>query len=165
MRSTGVLSITIAAATLFIAALATATGQQVSAASSRTGSTAVSNAVREIGDAATGDRWLLERDPAVPGGPGRLVRIAAGEEELPQAASGQSRSEKTSSFRVIRDGDKVVVEEHTAVMDAELEAVALSGARAGARLRVQLKIGGKIVSAVALGLGRVTTTPVTGARP
>lgn len=128
-------------------------------------SSPVSDVVREISDQATGARWILERDPAAPGGPGRLVRIATGEERSPQAANGLSRSETALQPRVIRTGDRVVVEEHTAVMDAQLEGVALSGARSGASLRVRLKVGGKVVSAVALGPGRVAITPLTGARP
>ena len=33
--------------------------------------------VREIDDPHTGDRWLLRRNDQVPGGPGRLVQVAA----------------------------------------------------------------------------------------
>ncbi len=133
----------------------------VAGASAAVQSIAHPNVVREIGDPSTGDRWLLEPNPAEPGGPGRLVRVAAGENVPQQAATDQGRSKKDSP-RVIRAGDRVVVEEHTAVMDAELEGVALIGACAGARLRVRLKIGGKVVSAVALGPGRVELGTETG---
>src|SRR5579875_1549075 len=118
----------------------------------------------EIRDPATGDRWLLERDPAVPGGPGRLVRLAAGEPMPPQAARAGREQEKASP-PVIRAGDRVGVEEHTAAMDAELEAVALSGAPSGARLRVRLKIGGRVVNAVALSPGRAAIRAAAGERP
>lgn len=125
-----------------------------------------SNVVREIVDPATGDRWLLECDPTSPGGPGRLVRVVPGEDGRPQTADGRGHNEeKVLPPRVVRASDRVVVEEHTAVMDAKLEGVALSGARTGATLQVRLKIGGKVVSAVALGPGRVAVTPVTGAQP
>lgn len=153
------------AAAIFTAGLAGAASQKVARAFPAAAPTAASNIVREIGDPATGDRWLLERDPAAPGGPGRLVRVSVGEDTPTQDASGQCRDDRTLPPRVIHAGNRVVVEEHTAVMDAELEGVALNGARSGASLRVRLKIGGRVVSAVALGPGRVAITPVRGARP
>jgi len=158
------MSMTIAAA-IFTAGLAGAAGQEVARAFPAAPPAAASNIIREISDPSTGDRWLLERDPAAPGGPGRLVRLSAGEGTATQDAGGQSRDDRTLPSRVIRAGDRVAVEEHTAVMDAELEGVALNGARSGASLRVRLKIGGKVVNAVALGPGRVAVTAVTGARP
>lgn len=164
----GVLSITIAAAT-FTAGLTAAAGRLVSGAAPARQMIALlsspSNVVREIVDPATGDRWLLEDDPASPGGPGRLVRVADEKNGGPQAATSQGHNEKASPPRVVRAGDRVLVEEHTTVMDARLEGVALSGARSGATLRVRLKIGGRIVSAVALGPGRVVITPAMGAQP
>lgn len=153
------------AAAIFTAGLAAATGQQAASALSVARPAAVSNVVREITDPATGNRWLLKRDSAAPGGPGRLVRVSAGENEPQRITSGQSRDERTLPPRVIRAGDLVVVEEHTKVMDAELEGVALNGARNGATLRVRLKIGGRVISAVAEGPGRAAIQPGTGARP
>jgi hypothetical protein len=118
----------------------------------------------EIRDPATGDCWLLERNPAAPGGPGRLVRIAAGE-PMPRQAAKAGRQKEKASPPAIRAGDRVVVEEHTAAMDAELEGVALNGARSGSMLRVRLKIGGRVVNAVALAAGRAAIRPAAGVRP
>ncbi len=118
----------------------------------------------EICDPATGDRWLLERDPAVPGGPGRLVRIAAAG-PMPRLAASAGRQRQKPSPQTIRAGDRVVVEEHAAAMDAELEGVALSGARSGAMLRVKLKMGGRVVNALVLGPGRVEIRSAAGVRP
>jgi len=55
---------------------------------------------------------------------------------------------------VIHTGDEVTVEEHSAVIDARLQAVALGSAAAGSELRVRLRIGGKVVDALALKPGR-----------
>ena len=103
--------------------------------------------VRDIPDPATGEHWLLVADPAHPGGPGRLVIAERGGE------SGQSSTEELAV--VIHPGDKVVVEEHTAAVEALLEAVALEPAAAGSGLNVRLKIGSKIVRVVAIAPGRV----------
>lgn len=156
-------STTIASA-IFTAGLAAAAGQYAVGSLSVARPTPVSNVVRVISDPSTGDRWLLERDPVAPGGPGRLVRLSAGQEP-PLAANDRIRNEKALPPRAIRAGDRIVVEEHTAVMDAELEGVALNGARTGATLRVRLKIGGRVVSAVAEGPGCAVIQHVTGTQP
>lgn len=159
-----VVGTTIAAA-ICAAGLAIAIGQQDADALSDARVVTVSSVVREISDPATGERWLLEHDPAVPGGPGRLVRAATDEDEPKQTAGAQSRNEKAWSPCVVRAGDRVIVEEHTTVMDAELEGVALNGAQSGMKLRVRLKIGGKIVNVVAQGPGRVAIPTAAGVQP
>lgn len=116
--------------------------------------------LREIDDPATGNLWLLEQEVGHPGGPGRLVLATGG-----HAASGTGENGSPSAgeavpvtpvsdMLVIRAGDAVMLVAHTAVMDAALEAVALAPARAGAAFPVRLKMGGKVVKAVALGAGR-----------
>ena len=47
-----------------------------------------------------------------------------------------------------------MVEEHTPVVDARLEAVALNPAMAGSVFNVRLSVGGRTMRAVALGPGR-----------
>lgn len=117
--------------------------------------------VREIVDPATGNRWLLERQ--VSGAPGKLVQVGAGNAALSGARS------ISSSTPVIRAGSPVTLVAHTAIMDAELEATALTTAAAGAELRLRLKIGGRIVRGTALGPGRAEWLPqsgtVNGVRP
>jgi hypothetical protein len=54
----------------------------------------------------------------------------------------------------IRAGDLVVVERSTAIVEARLEATALETAAKGSAFHARLKIGGKVVLAVALGQGR-----------
>jgi len=66
---------------------------------------------------------------------------------------------------VIRAGDRLIVEEKTAVAEVRLEAVALGPAGNGFPLLVRLKIGGRVVRAVALGPGRAAFAPETEARP
>jgi hypothetical protein len=111
--------------------------------------------VREIDDPHTGDRWLLMRNDRFPGGPGRLVLVAA-HRNAPGGAAvrlvGEAR--EAQFLPVIHAGDHLIVEEHTARVDAVLEARALNPAAPGAAFDVRLTIGGHVVRAVALGPGR-----------
>ncbi len=115
--------------------------------------------VREIDDPDTGHRWKLMRDPVHPGGPGRLVLAAGPGIEPVSASSGDRKRVAISAARpaphypVIHAGDALLVEEHTAVVEARLEAVALGPAVEGASFRVRLKIGCRVVRAVAVSAG------------
>lgn len=115
--------------------------------------------LREVDDPATGNRWLLEREAGHPGGPGRLILAGS---NLAKARNSLQSAGKPVSSPVIRAGDALTLVAHSAVMDAELQAVALAPARAGAALRVRLKAGGKIVGAVALGPGQAEWAPGSG---
>jgi hypothetical protein len=66
---------------------------------------------------------------------------------------------------VIRAGDRLIVEEHTALVDAVLEARALTPAAPGSAFDARLTVGGRVVRAVALGPGRAALQLETGARP
>ncbi len=123
------------------------------------------NVVREIDDPHTGDHWLLMRNDSDQGGPGRLV-----------LAQGRSRSEKVHARTVARQmapgvesvihaGERLTVEEHTAVADSVLEARALGPAAVGSVFEVRLTIGGKVVRVVALGSGHAVLQTESGARP
>ena len=122
--------------------------------------------VREIDDPHTGDRWLLVRNDQVPGGPGRLVLVAAhrrpsgGAIWRPAGPTGDAQI-----LPVIRAGDRLIVEENTARVDAVLEARALNPAASGSALDVRLTIGGNVVRAIALGPGRAALQPGAGAQP
>jgi hypothetical protein len=105
--------------------------------------------VREIDDPHLGDRWLLERDPSHPGGPGRMVLLSG-----VRPGSGAAGRQPWTPTPVIRLGERIVVEEHTPVVDARLEAVALNPAMAGSVFNVRLSVGGRTMRAVALGPGR-----------
>ena len=128
-------------------------------------------AIREIDDSATGDRWLLVRDIANPAGPGRMVRIETGKADLTGGVEGEPARKGTQSPAaapvrpVIHAGDVVIVEEHTSVIDARLEAVALGSAAVGAEFKARLKIGGKVLRVVALAAGRAEMTPGSEAQP
>ena len=63
---------------------------------------------------------------------------------------------------VIHSSDKLILEEHTAVADARLKAVALGSAASGGEFRARLEIGGKIVAAVAVGPGRAVFAEESG---
>jgi hypothetical protein len=109
--------------------------------------------VREIDDPSNGDRWLLVRNDQLPGGPGRMVRIAA---HRATGGAGQLAAGPTADAAppVIRSGERLLVEEHTARVDAVLEARALTPAAQGAVFAARLTIGGMVVRVVALGPGR-----------
>ncbi|HEX4756948.1 MAG TPA: hypothetical protein VH308_03165 [Terracidiphilus sp.] len=114
------------------------------------------DAVRVIDDPHTGNRWMLVRNPDHPGGPGRLVLAAdtngARHDKMADSTPAPApRSSSTPERPVIHAGDKLVVEEHTAIVDARLEGMALSPAIRGAFLKVRLSIGGKVVRAEAVG--------------
>ena len=66
---------------------------------------------------------------------------------------------------MIHAGDKLIVEEHTAVVEARLEAVALGPAAQGAVFKARLKIGGKVVRAVAVSAGHAVFAPEEAAQP
>ncbi len=119
--------------------------------------------LREIDDPHSGDCWLLFRDPSHPGGPGRLVLAPQQASSWRGSAEGHPRS--MQRMPVIRAGDALIVEEHTAVVDARLAAVAVSAAASGGELRARLKIGGKVVRVVALSPGLAVFAPDSEAKP
>jgi len=121
---------------------------------------------REIDDPHTGDRWLLMRNDQVPGGPGRLVLVAAHRNAAGGAAPrAAGPTGDAQILPVIRAGDRLILEEHTARVDAVLEARAMNPAAPGASLDVRLTIGGSVVRAIALGPGRAALQTETRARP
>jgi len=105
---------------------------------------------REIDDAATGDRWLLVA--GVAGGPGWLI-LAEHRDVAESAAKTELPLAESVDRPVIRAGDAVIVEEHKALVDARLEAVALNPALKGALFRARLKLGGALVRARAIAPG------------
>jgi len=162
------LAASIAASSLACAqASESSSGPQVMVSSSEPTAAQV---VREIDDPHTGNRWLLLRDGAHPGGPGRLVLIAKADTKREEIAANGQKSALAElapgEFHpIIRAGDKLIVEEHTAVIDTYLEAVALGPAVTGAVFGVRLKLGGKMMQAVALGPGRATMQIGTEVQP
>ncbi|MFZ0395609.1 MAG: hypothetical protein WCF17_22775 [Terracidiphilus sp.] len=116
---------------------------------------------KEIDDPGSGLRWMLVEDPAHLGGPGRLVSLRPGESK---ALTPKSAARVVKANPVIHAGEAVQVEEHTAVVDASLQAVALDSAIPGGMLRVRLRIGGRVLKARALAVGRAALEPA-GDRP
>ena len=128
-----------------------------------------SRLIRVIADPNLGNLWLLCRDLETPGGPGRLLQVAAGRPVPHGPLQGGVPSRDTQdSDRVIRlvihAGDRVVVSENSAVVDARLSAVALESAIPGSGFNARLEIGGKVVRAIALGSGRASLAPEPGVR-
>ena len=115
--------------------------------------------VREIDDPHTGERWLLMSDSTHPGGPGRMVPVV-------EMRSRTLLNEPLGAplRPVIHAGDRLIVEENTPMAEARLEATALGPAAIGSPFEVRLKIGGKVLRAVALAPGRAAIQPETGVR-
>jgi hypothetical protein len=122
--------------------------------------------VRVIDDPHSGEHWLLLQDESHPGGPGRLV-LAAGRREGSSGgpASRTGETDRVAVLPVIHAGDRLVVEEHTAIAEARLEAVAMGPATTGSTFAVRLKIGGRVVRARAVASGRATFAPETETQP
>jgi hypothetical protein len=119
--------------------------------------------VREINDPHTGDRWLLERNPENLGGPWRMVLIPG--TGHPDAGAAKVWQPKAEMLPVIHSGDRIVIEEHTAVADVSLTAVAMEPSLTGGAFNARLTVGGKVVRATALGKGRAVFASDTGRRP
>ena len=112
---------------------------------------------REIRDPQSGADWVILPNAANPGGPGRMVLEA---QVSPSRATTEAK--KVAPVVTVHLGDRLVVEEHTRVAEAYLEAVALEPAVAGGSFHVRLKIGGKVVRVVAIAPGRAALAPSTG---
>lgn len=130
---------------------------------------AIEEIVREIDDPATGDRWLLKRNAQDSAGPGRMVLLAR-KNTLPapavnSAGSARGGVEAGDSLALFRAGDHLIVEQHTRLIDAVLDAIALSPAREGESFRARLSIGGRVVKAIAVAPGHAILLPDSGARP
>lgn len=112
----------------------------------------------EIDDPNSGARWLMYA--SANGGPGRLVLVSSSRGTAPRGTA-QARGVDAPRLPrpVIRAGDRIVLEEHTPVVDARLEAIALGPAAPGGDLRVRLAIGGRTLAAVAVTAGRALLAP------
>ena len=134
-------------------------GQQLTR-SSEASAESPGEVIRSIQDPHSGERWLLMRNNDHPGGPGRLLLADARERSSGAAVPGTAPRSQAMRLALpgevvaIRAGDRLVVEEHTAISDVRLEAVALEPAKVGMTLTVRLKIGGREERAVALAPGR-----------
>ncbi len=118
--------------------------------------------VREIADPYTGMLWVLSRDASHPGGPGKMIATS---ERVADVRRGVVPRTTVTMVPVIRAGDGILVEEHTRLVDLELEAVALGPATPGKMLHARTR-SGSVLCATALGPGRAelatgTATPRT----
>lgn len=130
-----------------------------------TAEAAPDNVLREIDDPSTGDLWLLLRDLSRTGGPGRLVLARPGAGTQRTADHGPAQTASAGERPIIHSGDAVIVEEHTARVDARLEAIALGPAVNGAYFKARLKIGGRVLRVAAVSPGRAVFAPESGRKP
>ncbi len=124
--------------------------------------------VRVIEDPNLGDHWLLCRSLDHPGGPGRLLQVAANRVARMNKLAGSARAVEAVAFNdaampAIRAGDWVVVEENSAVAQARLGAVALESATIGSAFHARMEIGGRVLRVVAVGSGRAVFLLQNGA--
>ena len=117
-------------------------------------------AIRVIVDPHTHAQWLVERDSARPFRPAR-IRLITPAEVCPFTRSGHEAFRPFSSLRaaVIHAGEQVEVIEHTATVEARLEAIALSEAAVGETILVRLKANKRTVRGISLGSGFVALSP------
>jgi hypothetical protein len=127
------------------------------------------NAIRVIRDPHTALRWRLERDPARSGAPGRMVLLSDQERSQPESVNIVNgvvdrvmKPNRNSPYPVIRSGDRLILEEDSAVAEVRLEAVALGSAVEGEEFRARVVIGGKILRAVAIAPGRAAFAATEG---
>jgi hypothetical protein len=113
--------------------------------------------LRAMRDPHNGARWIVVSDPNRPGGPGRMI-LAEDAGEAPTDLTAQ----KGPPVPVIQAGERVVVEEHTATAESYLEATAVDSGAIGSRIAVRLKIGRKVLSAVAIAPGRALLLTAPG---
>jgi hypothetical protein len=159
---------------MFLAAVALAARGRTAAAQAQNVADRVTQApitaVREIDDPHTGARWLLLHDPSHPGGPGRLALTSDVQNVGPVRVKDREGFPNATVIAVpprpvIRGGDRLIVEENTAVVEARLEAMALGPAARGSSLQARLQIGGRVVRVVALGPGRAALASELEVRP
>lgn len=116
--------------------------------------------IRVINDPATHLRWQLFRDANRPAGPGLLLLGLSESSESPRQPARTNLCATIFSAAIappiIHAGDRMVVSETTKVSDAQLEATALSAAAIGESITVRLKIGGRILHAIATGPGHAS---------
>ena len=94
-----------------------------------------------------------------------MVRAENTEPGLRSAGKSVREPEAAELHPMIRSGDALIVAEHTAVVDARLEATSLGPAVAGAEFPARLRIGGKVVRVIALAPGRAELAPEQKAQP
>lgn len=159
---------------LSVATLSGASGQMEAGTTSSRGSSfeppaddltlAHSSIFREINDPRNGIRWLLLVNALHPGEPGRLVRADTVRNEAPSLkAAGQEALPPLQL--VIHAGERVILEEHSEVVDGRLDAIALNPAAVGGAVRVRLVVGGRVVRSLAVGVGRVNLDQEKEGRP
>jgi hypothetical protein len=113
--------------------------------------------VRSLRDPHTGQCWQLTRQSLPSGGPGRMIQVS--DEEcavISLKTNGMPRGKPEPKMQTpaIRAGDRLIVEETSAVVEARFAAVALSPAVLGATFNARMQIGGRVVRVIALGSGR-----------
>jgi len=104
---------------------------------------------RELWDVHNRIRWFIVRNLQSPAGPGLMAM--ADESDVPNSEIPARRS---GASLVIRPGDFLLIEEHTAAADLYLEGVALESAELGGTINARLKLAGKIVKVTAVERGK-----------
>ena len=147
------------------------TSFSIAAAYRQISAEAAGEVMREIDDPHTGDQWILTRDPIHPEGPGRLMLVNGPGIRPAGAGNGVERQGRPPVAHlmpnrpVIHAGDALILEEDTPALEARLEAVALGAAVQGAVFKARLKIGGRVVRAMAISAGHAAFALEDEAQP
>ena len=122
--------------------------------------------IRSFEDVGTHQSWTVVQDKKRPAAPARLVGPTILHGGRASAEESGEALLQMASRLIIHAGDSLIVDEHTAIVDARLEATALGAAARGERLKVRLKTGDRIVPAIAMEPGQAEIlSPIREARP
>ena len=130
---------------------------------------AIGPVFRKIDDPAAGGCWLLARNTMHPEGPGKLVRVAGQDRDCDRGSGSRSLRQQRQSSRlpfrvVIHPGDRLLVEQHSLLVNAQFEATAIEPAVPGERFGARLRVNGKVVTVVAVRAGLAEMTADFGAQ-
>lgn len=117
--------------------------------------------IRVFEDASTHRRWILYEDLNHLARPAKLAQTAAGsncDAAQRDACVAGGRAARFVPPAVIRNGDSILITQHTPAADGLLEATALGEGMVGETIKVRLRRGGRILSVIAEGPGRARMT-------
>lgn len=118
-------------------------------------STRAQRVVRMIPDPGAHAVWILEVDSHHPAGPGRLTELREpGTSPASRESIAASPAASNPALPLIRAGDHVFIEQHTAHVDSWLSGVALEPAGLNTPFRLRLS-GGQVLRAIAIKAHRV----------
>lgn len=96
------------------------------------------------------DCWKLVRDPIHPAGPGDWLRLEGSGCAGRKKGEPGNLPENNGAPLVVRAGQRLLVEDHAALVEARVQAVALEPAHPGDLVQARLTAGGAVIRALVL---------------